>query len=411
MKNLAGARAFFFLLDVGGPKSEKRKENSTMKKDGSVVSSKIYYKFSCLVLFFTVAAASFNGFYDKNRLLDTNEFGSTQGRIAFERMVDGTANRPFVYRQLLPYIAGFIDSHVPSHVTDKLFKTYIHHDITIGRDPYDSVVLQNRTYFLRYTLIYIMVFLFAWMAVHAMYEVAKAVGNPSPSAAIAAMGFILLMPYFMVNAGFYYDYPELFFFAVAIWMALKVDWWWLVPVAGVATLNKESFLLFVPSLYPLIRSRTTRNKALVATGVLLLVCVAVNLLLHVRYAINPGGTVEVHVMDQIENLMHPGNLFLREWTYGLLTFRGFNGVYLALTIWTFMRGWKYLSKPIQRHAQIAAAINFPAFIFLCAQGELRDLSMLYITLVLLLAANLTLWSGIKGAGRAVQQPEIQAPAL
>ena len=367
----------------------------TARREGehaSSVSSKIYYKLCCFVVFFLAAAASFNGYYDKYRLLDIDEFGNLKGRIAFERFVDGTANRPFIFRQLLPATADWIDAHVSTATKDRLFNRYIHIQINIGRDPYDSPVLHDRVYFFRYVLVYIMVFLFAWAAVYAMYAVCKAVGNPPLVSALSAVAFILLMPYFLVNAGFYYDYPELFFFAVVVWMALKVDWWWILPVAALATFNKESFLLFSPSLFPILQRRRSRNSAILGTGLILLTCAAVYEPLRLRFAQNPGGTVENHVAEQLHSFLQPSLLFVREWNYGLLALVGLNPLTIVLTVWTVWKGWKHLPPAIRRYSLIASAINFPAFFFFCAPGELRDLSMLYITLLLLMAANLRVGS-------------------
>jgi hypothetical protein len=43
---------------------------------------------------------------------------------------------------------------------------------------------------------------------------------------------------------------------------------------------------------------------------------------------------------------------------------------------------------MKRHAQIAAMINVPLYFLFCLPGELRDLSFLYVALVLLIAANI-----------------------
>ena len=83
-------------------------------------ASRLYYRVCCFALFFVAAAASFNGFYDKWNLRDTLN-GSTQGTYLFEPMVDGTAARPFVYRQLLPMLANWIDARIPEQTKDLLF--------------------------------------------------------------------------------------------------------------------------------------------------------------------------------------------------------------------------------------------------------------------------------------------------
>ena len=49
---------------------------------------------------------------------------------------------------------------------------------------------------------------------------------------------------------------------------------------------------------------------------------------------------------------------------------------------------------MQRHAQIAAAINLPLYVLFCAPGELRNLSMLYVVLLVVLATNLEEWRGV-----------------
>jgi hypothetical protein len=86
-------------------------------------------------------------------------------------------------------------------------------------------------------------------------------------------------------------------------------------------------------------------------------------------------------------------MFSPETTYGMTLIRSFNPLSLALIAWTLWRGWRSLPRAIQRHAQIAAVINFPLYFLFCNPGELRNFSLLYITFLLLLAANLTEWAG------------------
>ena len=61
--------------------------------------------------------------------------------------------------------------------------------------------------------------------------------------------------------------------------------------------------------------------------------------------------------------------------------------------WTAIRGWRFLSRAMQRHAFLAAAINVPLYLIFCNPGELRNLSMLSVALLALLAANLDRSSG------------------
>jgi hypothetical protein len=232
------------------------------------LASKLYYRACCFVLFFLAAAASFSGYYDHWHFREAGASGSTE-RNSFNAMVDGTADRPFVYRQLLPMTANWINQRVPEQIKDRLFA--IRSGAGLLRESlFSSPVAQDRAYFFRYWIIYAGVFLFAWASVFAMYLVGRSAGYGPSTAAFSAVVMVLLIPLIMNGGGggYLYDYPELAFLALAVWMALNFDWWWIAPVAALATWNKESFVLFIPALYPLLRQHSSRNRALIGTGVL-----------------------------------------------------------------------------------------------------------------------------------------------
>jgi hypothetical protein len=364
---------------MGGRREEMNQKDSL---------SKLYCGSCFFVLFFIAAAASFNGYYDKWGLLDTNENGSTHGRNNFESMVDGTAERPWVYRQLLPMLANWIDRQVSEQTKDWLFTAQSHRGSGWrGSHFLCSPVAASRAYFLRYWIVYAAVFMSAWISVFVMYLVCKSVGYAHATAAASAIIMILLMPYFLTHGGYLYDYPELMFLALAVWLALNFDWWWMIPMVALATWNKESFLLFIPALYPLLRRRRSRIDASIGTGVLGLICAAVYYVLRLRFQQNPGGTVIPHLTAQIQCLLHPSYFFRLEMTYGVIAVGTYNPLPVALIGWTIWRGWRYLPRTIQCYSKIAAIINIPLYILFCSPGELRDLSFLYITFLLLVAAN------------------------
>ena len=290
-------------------------------------------------------------------------------------------------------LANWIDLHIPEQTKDRLFSATAHDGKPFREHLFSTSVAQSREYFLRYFFIWGADFLFVWISICAMYLVGKSAGYSPPIAALAAIILALLLPFFMTAGGYFYDYPELAFLALAVWMALKFDWWWLIPVVALATWNKESFLLFIPTLYPLLRQRSSRIKALAGTGTLGLTCAAVYYSLRLRFRHNPGGTVIWN--DQITSLFHPSNLLTHDTTYGIPILSSYNPLTLVLIGWTVWRGWRCLPRPIQRHAQLAAVINLPLYLLFCVSGELRDLSLLYIALLLLLGANLTAWANVQ----------------
>jgi hypothetical protein len=353
----------------------------------------LYYKACCFVLYFVAATVSFNGYYDKWHFNEDGVSGKDD-RFRFEMMVDGTAYRPFVYRQMLPSAANWIDRATP-----RWFEAWLYNYQAAGPgariDPiFESPTAENPVYFFRYLIVYGATFLFALLAVCAMHMVCQALDLPPPAAVFAPVIVILLVPYIESCGGFFYDYPEIAFLALAVWAALKFRWWWVIPVAALGTWNKESFLFIIPTLYPFFRRRNSRLGASLTVGFLCLVSVAVYYPIRLRFANNLGGALEVHWRDQLTYFLHVQDFLLgTEKTYGVPMLKAFTAAPLALLGWTVSRAWSHLSPAIKRHTQIAAAINLPLYFLFCWPGELRNLSMLYVVLLLAVAANLNDWMG------------------
>jgi len=355
-------------------------------------SSKLYHRVCCFVLFFVAASASFNGFYTKFHFYD---WGSrTIPLLRLDAMLDGTGFRPFIYRQMLPTTANWMDRATPEAVKAWLFNAQLG-DQKLPDEMFDSPIARDRVYFFRYLVVYAATFLFALLAVYAMRMVCRALDLTPIAAVFAPVVFILLLPYLQCKGGFFYDYPELALMALAVWAALKFDWFWILPIAALGTWNKESFLFFIPALYPILRQRTSRNNALIGTGVLCLASAAVYIPINLRFARNPGGTLGWGLMQQIHFLLHPSLWIFGdpplEKTYGLLLMPAYTLLPMALLIWTAWRGWRYLPPVMRRHGKFAAAINLPLYFLFGNPGELRALSMLYVTFLLLIAVNFIEW--------------------
>jgi hypothetical protein len=368
----------------------------------SIFTSKLYFRLIVSLALFLAAAASFQGFYSKYHLLEAGTV-NPELKQTFEAEVDGTAPRPFVYRQLLPMTANWFAGVLRSRFPEQTEK-WLHHGsdaLPIGARFLNSPIVREPQYWLRYCIVYGMVFVAAWMSAICTYGLSLHAGYSPPASLLASVTLILLMPWLFTGGGYYYDYPELAFLLLAVWWAASRPWWWLIPIAILATWNKESFLLFVPTLYPLLRARASRARAILATAVLGLLSAAVWEWLRIRYRYNSGGALEFHLPDHLRLLTHPEILLLSlEETYGVIVLRGVYLILLAFIVWTACRAWKHIPAIFQRHAQVAAVINVPLYILFCQPGELRDLSMLYAALALVLAAA---WSGWiePGAGRVI----------
>ena len=370
-------------------------------------ASTFHRRVSIAVLFFVAASASFAGYYNKWHFREPGLPGGVgttlEWRFGLVDILEGTALRPFVYRRLLPDIANWMDRETPSAIKDRLYNL-AGKEIDVQDFIFVSPVARNPVYFYRYLILYVLSFLFTWLAAYAMYLVCKAIGLPPYACLLAPIFMILLMPYLLSAGGYYYDYPELAFLALAIWMAWKFDWWWALPLIAIATWNKESFLLVIPAFYPIWRRRGTRNNALLAMSVSMLVSAGVYQLIRYQFLQNPGGAIQSKWRAQLNFFIHPMRLLGWERTYGIPNFKAFSLIPLALIIWTAWRGWGLLPIEIRRHGQIAAAINIPLFLLFCSPGEIRDLSFLYVLFMLLIAVNLSMETG----GWGKQEPQLPA---
>jgi len=121
-------------------------------------------------------------------------------------------------------------------------------------------------------------------------------------------------------------------------------------------------------------------------------CAAVYLPIRLHFAHNPGGTVEWHLKDQIRFYLHP--FAMDTWidrTYDLMFPALSSPLSTLLLIWVVWRAWRYLPLWVKRHAQIAALINVPLYLLFCQPGEFRDLSLLFISLLLIIGVSLQRW--------------------
>ena len=348
---------------------------------GAQLSRRAVY---AIVLFLT-AAASFHGFYAKMGFQDAV---STRN---FEAIIDGTAARPYIYRQFVPATANLADRIAPEGLKERLAALRSDDGRGLYASLFSSPTAQNPTYSFRYLVFYLVAFAGAPVAAILFYLVCRTEGYTPEIALISASLMILLIPYIQTRGGGHYeDFLEAAFIALAVLLARNAHWLWLVPVAFLGTLNKESFALVLLALWPLLKDRSNRIRALRQVLSLEVVGISVYLYTRSRFAGNPGGTVEFHLWDQIHFFAQPG--------LWLLKFGKVYGIYLpelgtivpAIVLgWMIWRSWKELARPVRQYGWLTAGMNFPLFLLLCNSGEVRDLSLLYLIVLLCIAATLS----------------------
>jgi hypothetical protein len=133
--------------------------------------------------------------------------------------------------------------------------------------------------------------------------------------------------------------------------------------------------------------RTAIAAALGATFVSGLTYLAIRL----AYAGNEGDNAIFQLFDNVLFYLNPLNLFLFDQNYGLPLFKGYGLIVLSWFALLVVYGWREVPRPIHDHLKLAAAINVPLLLLFCAEGEMRNLSMLYVPIVVLMSGALQRW--------------------
>lgn len=341
------------------------------------------------LMYFSIAAVTFNGFYQKWGLRDIEK------RYSFLEMIEGTAHRPFVHRQLLPAAANLTAAVLPERYAERM------HAFASARRWWEQRTLSDwltasaevrSKYFTQYLVVYFASFLSFALALFVLREVALAAGMGVVAATVAPPVFAIVFQYFLSMGGFFYDFPEMLFLALATLIAQRHVWPLLIPVTLLGTLNKESFLFFIPALLPLLSARMSRAKSLTIVAGMGLLSGASYLAVRSVFAQNPGSAVESWFIESILFYIKPSNYIAVETNWGVPTPRAFSFVGILLIVMLVSAAWTNLSQTLRSHALIAAAINLPLVVVFCGPGEMRNFSLCYVALFLMIAQVISLWA-------------------
>jgi len=339
--------------------------------------------FAYAMVLLLVSAASFNGFYDKW------SFRDEPLRFSAERMMDGTADRPFVYRQMNPWIARTVSDATPEAV-----KAFVQAKARYGETRSDLgpdiIIHEPPDAFWRYTVLYFLTFA-EWFAAVAMLATLCARYTGLAAGTAAASIFALLFPLLLSQGGYFYDFPEILCLSAAAYCAARG---WVLPlavVALIATTNKETMVFFLPTLLPFLAARIGGVRALATLGGLSVLAAGVYLVIRNHYAANPGVPAEFHMWENVRFYLNPLNLVAMEETYGLPLYRAYSLAGVALLLIVGWAGWRGAPKIVRGHVTLALIVNLPLFFVFAYRAEMRNLSLTFVGWTLLAAFAIREW--------------------
>jgi hypothetical protein len=337
-----------------------------------------------LGMYLAVAALSTAAFMQRWGL------GEEYSALNIERLIDGTAPKPWAYRVLAPSAIKFIQDHVPDDQEAK-----------IGRALESAGGLGDRffkadgklqwsdrfsfVYHLGYGVMFASYFLFLLILralLQQVYPAHRALADVFP----LVCGLIIPTAY--LRGGYIYDFPELMFMALCFLLAVR-RWYWALAIALVlAVLNKESNVILPLILAPIIAAghSKARSAALVVT---LLAVVAVPFLwVRVHFADNDGTGLILQARQNLQFWLSPSPWFGFTTLFAPLVLfpKPPNIAFMAVLVALVLS--RSIERPtwVQQSTLIAFALNLPLLFFFGFKDEIRNLSLTFVPLAVFVAA-------------------------
>ena len=145
-------------------------------------------KLLIIFIVFTVSAASFEGFFVKWSFRDADAMPQW---YAFEYMYEGTAIRPFVYRQLLISIPKGISDNLPSDIKSSVVNKLKNDNFLANKF---KIVDIKDEFLLEYYLVYIMSFLCLFFSIFVWQRICIDLTGNLIAGMLAPLIFAIIFP-------------------------------------------------------------------------------------------------------------------------------------------------------------------------------------------------------------------------
>jgi hypothetical protein len=234
-------------------------------------------------------------------------------RNSFAKMLDGSADKPFVYRQLLPLLVNHIEPAIPEALSGILadnIAPLFHRQFAerlINRFKYDEPGLRYRatqdwsqkSYRVKYVLAVIIMFASLWGTLNILANITTTVGASDAARLIGPIVYASLLPLSFLNGGYYYDFIEQLLISLLILSVLKGHWLWWALAAIAGQFNKETMLLLPFFLIPLIAEKIGLIRTIMLTSVTSAICFFLYIAVKTVFDSNPGSVMEYNLSSNL----------------------------------------------------------------------------------------------------------------
>jgi hypothetical protein len=293
-------------------------------------------------------------------------------------LMDGTANRPFVFRRLAPdfvQVATQLTEAVvpPAQVDDISRKSYLVESYGVPSWDRRKVIAFHWATLLVWFCYFASVVAGAFL-LRSVTQISRFV------AVLAGVVAVGLLPLTMsVVGGYIYDAPELLLWTLLLALTIRGHYRLLLPLFVAMAFNKESALVAVPPLFVIMLKRSGLRVALVWSALFGAVALAWLLFVRARYNTVPGEAQYNLLSGNLIFWSNPTSYFKFAPLFGPGIFfpRGANVLVLLFLALPLRFGWRSLPLELRWAMAICALEIVPLFIVSGAIDEIRALALLF----------------------------------
>ena len=251
--------------------------------------------------------------------------GDNWRKSRFNRVVHYTAERPFAYRVLTPWLINTVSGSLP-----ETWAAGLGERAELLRERYGLRQGNDTAYFTGYLLLLASLLgtLVLWRALLRHFRFPPAWRDLAPPL------LLLFYPVAFAKGGFVYDFPELFLASAAFLLFLRRSWWLYYPTFAVAILNKESAALMAVWFLAAFTVDRRFGRLLAHAAASAAVGLPVLFAVRTHFADSPGRPMSLNLRHNLEYLSNLGSYFTGADVYatGLPVPQGLHLVNLVLLL-------------------------------------------------------------------------------
>ncbi len=322
-----------------------------------------------------------------------------------KQMLTYSADRPFAYRVLTPFVvnaiahavpASFLKSRSASLLTNSDVLKYVESAKHAGWDEDTS---------LRFHIVYLYLFLCLIVTLFAIRAFANTLqARARMLADFVPVMFALLLPFIFRRGGYIYDFPELMLLFLVTLVLVKGRVLLFYPLYVLAILNKESNALLIVSFLAVVWGTLPRWKLAVHLCAQLVIGVGCVVFVRAIAAGNPGSTVWYQLSDNITFFLSPASYFVfwRPYAPMISLPSGVNIIWLLTFGSLIAHGWYTKPAWARRMFILTGSVSIPLLLLFSRQDEIRNLSLMFpavFALVYLSLAEVDVPRAEEGGGK------------